>query len=297
MKRIPDLQGDECDIVFGRLDLVEKKRALFYIFGNDNDDPEVQVYRDDARVFRDVLGLITRHVSLQTWARLRQCCRAFRHALVLQKYEPARLVQQYVIMRCEDPTHGVGLKRAVNLSILLETLFFPFVRRLIRHLSNLHMEARQRAYADYQKLLAGHGITADDIKPTAFADWKVQFDNVTMNTLFGAKYSISCLETNKFDEQVALLELGAFCGNVMNDRKRKWFVIPRVMRIHYPEGFICPLDSTRSPGNIYCEGDVESICVVSQYGTLGTKHYKDMTKEEKAHYQHCKSRMEALPKF
>lgn len=81
----------------------------------------------DAALYRDILPIIVSHVSIQTWGRMKQCCRLFRDVLVVYPLEAALRAQ--LILPPPVPYTGAY------------ELFFPCMRRLLYTFDKLYKRA------------------------------------------------------------------------------------------------------------------------------------------------------------
>ena len=111
MKRVSDLDDEECLIVYKKLSLDQKRAALVPFRGE-----EAQVYTDPALV-RDILEkYVLPRLDLVTRARLKQTCTYYN-----ERIEVVPLTRLREIRRA----YGQGLCRPVL------DLFFPFLRRFL----------------------------------------------------------------------------------------------------------------------------------------------------------------------
>jgi hypothetical protein len=77
MKSISDLDSEECLIIFKRLKRSERQQALSPFIP---DGEFVQVYIPE-QLFKDVIHILSKHIDLQTWGKLRQVCKLFNRQL------------------------------------------------------------------------------------------------------------------------------------------------------------------------------------------------------------------------
>jgi hypothetical protein len=87
------------------------------------------------------------------------------------------------------------------------------------------------------------------------------------------------LRRERLNLEQCLTKLRQFRGN-------KWIDFLK-FRVCYPQGFICPLDSFRSIGNIFVD-TLESLFDTSKYGRIITKHARSVPKNR---YENCKNHM------
>jgi hypothetical protein len=210
MKRLSD---EECIQLFQSLPLSHKRQLLEYY-----------IPPTDARLFRDVIHLITPYTDMQTWGRLKQCCKVFHTALILHPLVSE--IQQRLIL--DPPISYSGT----------ELLFFPYMRRLLYWLNDYD----DRIHQEVVKYAADHPL-----------DWDAQYN----------------LRRERLNLEQCLTKLRQFRGN-------KWIDFLK-FRVCYPQGFICPLDSFRSIGNIFVD-PLESLFDTSKYGRIITKHARSVPK-------------------
>jgi hypothetical protein len=92
--------------------------------------------------------------------------------------------------------------------------------------------------------------------------------------------------TARFNLKRERFNLGELMMKLRQFRRNKWFEILG-FRICYPQGFICPLDSFRSIGNIFVD-TLDSLFDTSKYGRIITKHARSVPKNR---YENCKNHM------
>lgn len=111
MKRVSDLNDEECLIVYKKLSLDQKRAALIPFRGE-----EAQVYTDPALV-RDILEkYVLPRLDLVTRARLKQTCTYYNERIEVVPYSRLREIRAAYVD---------GLCRPVL------DLFFPFLRRFL----------------------------------------------------------------------------------------------------------------------------------------------------------------------
>jgi hypothetical protein len=107
-------------------------------------------------------------------------------------------------------------------------------------------------------------------------DDKIQQDLVNRPDDQSAHYNLQRWRVNL---EQCLTKLRQFRG-------KKWIDFIK-FRVCYPQGFICPLDSFRSIGNIYVD-PLESLFDVNEYAHIITKHARSVPKDR---YENCKNHM------
>jgi hypothetical protein len=182
----------------------------------------------DARFFRDLLALITRHVSFETWGRLKCSCRTFNAALTLQNYAPLQMILKFTA------------PPEVN------AFFFPLLRRFLwqirvtinalrQEVTDALHEAQQLAHLqDQGKVSCSYNVFR------MVSDTSEMFRN---------------MEKFTFDEVSLALELKKFReareDTTGRHTKFNYFMIPRLFSIKYPQGDVKKIFTDKWVGNIF----------------------------------------------
>lgn len=241
MKRISEFNDEDCAFVFSSLDVARKRVCLINVFGEDlmvNVKNNQKVY-----LFKDVIHLIVRYGSIQTWARLRQVCQSFNRFLsppagqhpdiekVRSLFHIIPHFQNQQLLNFAEP-HVQFDEWVVMWRTLIPTLKRLFVPHLIRLLKFLE-----------QNRLDGGG--------------RFKHDNLALFS---------------FDE--------VSMWNSRNGIARRWFKIDHLTHVEYPTGAICKSDGTKQVRGFIFQEDL-STCFDFQTSGTYVRYNSDMTKVEK----------------
>ena len=76
MKRVRDLDDDDLWALFNSLESSTKKQLLLSHYDIKDENKEIKVYNDPL-LFRDVLQIVVEYIDIQSFGRIKQCCKTF----------------------------------------------------------------------------------------------------------------------------------------------------------------------------------------------------------------------------
>lgn len=185
----------------------------------------------DARYYRDLLALITRHVSFETWGRLKCSCRLFHATLKLENYAPLKMMLE------------LTAPPKVN------DFFFPLLRRFIWKIRVTINALRQEVIVALYKAQALACLKDDEAKVNC--SYKLISDTWNM---------FQTMEKCTFDEVSLALELKKFRVTMEDTTGRRFkyqqFIIPRLFAVKFPQGDVTRVFTDKQVGNIF-HGNVD----------------------------------------